>query len=129
MRAAKAPRFATDTYQLPTGWPPTRARGAAFGPTHAILATGNLGKVTMRCTTWFRPMDRQRILVQLAAACRLITQGERHIVEQRQLVAEMERDGHDSSILKNALEQFEKLHAQQIAERDRLENELAAYSG
>ena len=70
-------------------------------------------------------MDRQKILVQLATTSRLIAQGDQHIAEQKQLLSEMERDGHDASILKGALEQFEKLHAQQIADRDRLENELA----
>jgi hypothetical protein len=70
-------------------------------------------------------MDQMK-LDHLAQARRHVAIGERHIARQRELVIELERDGHDASSAKQLLVQFEELQALHIADRDRLEQELAA---
>lgn len=61
----------------------------------------------------------------LAQACRHVQQGERHITRQREIVAELERDGHDTQSAKELLGQFEALQAMHIADRERIIEELA----
>jgi hypothetical protein len=46
-----------------------------------------------------------------------------NVARQRELVAELERDGDDASHAKKMLEQFLKQQALRIADRDRLVNE------
>lgn len=47
-------------------------------------------------------------------------------MRQREIVAELERDGHDVSEARKLLVQFEELQAMHVADRDRLIDELAA---
>jgi hypothetical protein len=53
-----------------------------------------------------------------------IAEGEAHIRRQRQIVAELERDGHDTALAKDLLEIFEATLINHIALRDRLVEEL-----
>lgn len=64
------------------------------------------------------------ILEHLAQARRHVADAERHIAHQREIIAEKERDDHDTSASKRLLDQFEQICALYIAERDRLEKEL-----
>ncbi len=69
-------------------------------------------------------MDRHMLLEHLAKANEHVLLGERHVRRQRELVAELERDGHDTTGARKLLEQFEKLQAMHEADRDRIEREL-----
>jgi len=57
---------------------------------------------------------------RLAAAERHVAEVERHLANQRELVAQLERDGRDTAHAKQLLEQFEEVLAIHVAERDRL---------
>jgi hypothetical protein len=71
-------------------------------------------------------MSRDMLLRHLAQARRHVADGERHVARQRELVAELERDGHDTTQSRALLNQFEQMLALHIADRDRIEQELAA---
>jgi hypothetical protein len=61
-------------------------------------------------------------------ARRHVAMGERHIARQREIVAKLERDGHDSLDSKRLLGFFEELQNMHIAHRDRLVKMLAEIS-
>ena len=71
-------------------------------------------------------MDRQTMLEHLAMAERHVTEGEIHLSRQRALVAELDRDGHDTAdaraILATMLE-TQRLH---VEDRDRMLTELSS---
>jgi hypothetical protein len=69
-------------------------------------------------------MDRAMLLEHLATALRNVSDGERHIAQQHQIIASLERDGLDTSAAKDVLLQFEDLQGIHIAHRDRLKKEL-----
>ena len=48
----------------------------------------------------------------------------RHVVRQRELVAELERDGHDTIQATDLLARFEELLQLHVGDRDRLRREL-----
>jgi hypothetical protein len=72
--------------------------------------------------------ERNTILAHLEQARRHVADGERHVAHQREIVAQKERDGHDTVTSKQLLEQFEQLYTMYVAERDRLEKELVEAS-
>jgi hypothetical protein len=75
-------------------------------------------------------MDRAMLKVHLDMAERHVLDGERHIARQRKIVAELERDGHDSDHATRLLRSFEQTQALHVADRDRRRKVLAAiYSG
>ena len=61
---------------------------------------------------------------RLAQAERDVSQGQRHIAQQRELIAKLERDGHDTKQAIELLHQFEQLQEMHVADRDRLRKEL-----
>jgi len=69
-------------------------------------------------------MDAEMARDHLAQAERHVAQGERHIARQREIIAELERDGHDTAQARATLAQFEEIQAMHVAERDRLRHEL-----
>ena len=71
-------------------------------------------------------MDRALTEDHLAQAERHVADGHRHVAHQRELVANLERDGHDAVQARSLLAQFESLLALHIADRDRLRSELNA---
>ena len=75
------------------------------------------------------PIPRHVLLEHLEQARRHVAEGERHILRQRELVAEMERDGHGTAEARRLLEQFEEMQTLHVADRDRIENELARSKG
>lgn len=62
----------------------------------------------------------------LAEAHRNVAEGERHIVRQREIVSELERGGHDAKVALQLLWEYETLLDSHIADRNRIEAELAA---
>jgi hypothetical protein len=71
-------------------------------------------------------MDRAIVERHLAMAERHVSQGERNVARQREIVEEFERDGHDAGLAHRLLRQFEIVQTTRIADRDRLQAELAA---
>jgi hypothetical protein len=55
--------------------------------------------------------DRVMTLEHLEQARRHVAEGERHIAHEREIIAEKERDGHDTSMSKQLLDQFEQICA------------------
>jgi hypothetical protein len=73
-------------------------------------------------------MDRAMILEHLATALRHVSEGERHIAQQHEIIASLKRDGLDTSAAEAVLLQFEDLQGIHVAHRDRLKKELAESS-
>jgi PAS domain S-box-containing protein len=73
-------------------------------------------------------MDYTTILERLSMARRHVRAGEQNITRQRKVIAERERHGHDSLESKRLLARFEEIQELHIADRDRLEIELAEIS-
>jgi hypothetical protein len=71
------------------------------------------------------PMDREMLQRHLALAEEHIATGEKNIARQRDLIAQLERDGHDTASARTFLREFEQLQALHIAERERLLSELS----
>jgi hypothetical protein len=70
-------------------------------------------------------VDRQLKLAHLAQARRHVAQGEEHVARQTRLVAELERDGHDTSAARRLLAQFIVMQSMHIEDCNRLEAELS----
>jgi hypothetical protein len=70
-------------------------------------------------------MDRATLLDNLAIALRRVAEGELHIAQQHESIVALERLGLDRSVAKAALLQIEKLQGMLVAERNRLQRELA----
>ena len=71
------------------------------------------------------PMDQEMLKRHLAEAEEHIATGDKNIARQRDLIAQLERDGHDTASARTFLHEFEQLQAQHIAERERLLRELS----
>jgi len=69
-------------------------------------------------------MDREMARQRLEQAERHVAEGERHVVRQRELAAELKRDGRDFRLAIEVLHQFEQTQELQVADRDRLRKEL-----
>jgi hypothetical protein len=65
------------------------------------------------------PMPSAQLLKQLEEAERYVAEGEDNLRRQRQIIAEMERRGHDSSVVRDLLTLFEQVQAVHIGARDR----------
>ena len=70
-------------------------------------------------------MDRATIEAHLALAEKHLAQSERHVARQRELIAELHEDGHDTHAARELLKTFEEFHQLHVAERNRLQHELA----
>jgi len=70
-------------------------------------------------------MDRDILERQLTKAEEQVVIAAQNVARQRELVAQLERDGHDASQAHKMLEQFLKQQALHIADRDRLIKELS----
>jgi hypothetical protein len=69
-------------------------------------------------------MDRQLQLRHLALARHHAAEGQEHIARQTKLVAELERDGHDTGPARRLLAQFIVMQSMHIEDCERLEREL-----
>jgi len=61
---------------------------------------------------------------QLAAAERHLAEAERHIAYQRELLAQLEREGHNTAQATEVLKKFEEVLALRITDRDRVRKAL-----
>ena len=71
-------------------------------------------------------MDRRTIAERLTMAERHVAEGRGHIELQQDIVAELERDGHDSTLARMLLATLQETQALHIGDRDRLQRELKA---
>lgn len=69
-------------------------------------------------------MDRAVLIDHLIKAERHIAKGDRILAQQRALIHELERDGHDSSAARALLHSMEELQALHFADRDRVRGEI-----
>jgi hypothetical protein len=65
-------------------------------------------------------MNREMTPAHLALAEKNVALGERHIERQEELVAELDRDGHDTRRALELLATFRRSQAEHIAHRDLL---------
>jgi hypothetical protein len=65
-------------------------------------------------------MDRAVIQEHLQRARAHVAEGERHIGRQREIVEELERDGHDTELARELLATLQEVQEAHIALRDRL---------
>jgi hypothetical protein len=72
-------------------------------------------------------MDRDTTLNLLTLALRHVVEVERHIAQQHEIITSLERNDLDTSQVRVALLRVEELHDMLVADRDRLEKELAAF--
>jgi hypothetical protein len=70
-------------------------------------------------------MERKSEVGHLEMAERHVAEGEQHLARQRKLIAELERDGHDTALAIELLHEFERTQASHIEERDRIRAELS----
>jgi exonuclease III len=70
-------------------------------------------------------MDREMLKRHLAQAEEHIATGDKNIARQRDVIAQLERDGHHTGSARAFLREFEQLQATLIAERERLLHELS----
>jgi hypothetical protein len=70
-------------------------------------------------------MDRDILERQITKAEEQVAIAAQNVARQRELVAQLERDGHDASQAQKMLEKFLKQQALHIADRDRLIKELS----
>jgi hypothetical protein len=74
---------------------------------------------------WEEPrMDRALWEKHLAQAERHVLESEEHAARQRDLIAELERDGHNTTQARQLLDILQDLLTMHIAHRDRLRQEL-----
>jgi hypothetical protein len=69
-------------------------------------------------------MDRQQTKEHLALAEEHVALGATNVARQREIIAKLERDGHDATQARALLAQFEQLQATHVTDRDRLLSEL-----
>jgi exonuclease III len=70
-------------------------------------------------------MDREMLKRHLAQGEENIATGDKNIARQRDGIAQLERDGHDTASARSFLREFEQLQAVLTAERERLLSELS----
>lgn len=74
-------------------------------------------------------MDREMELAHLAIAEKAVIQGERHIQHQEQVVAELDRDGHDTGEALALLALFRRIQGERVAHRDLLLRKIGQATG
>jgi len=73
-------------------------------------------------------MDREMLQKHLAQAEEHVALGEHHVSRQREVVAELERAGHDTAEARRLLAHFEQMQKMHLADRDRIRHEMAQNS-
>jgi hypothetical protein len=77
-------------------------------------------------TAGLNGMDRAVLEQRLTQAERHVAEGEDIVARQREIVAELAKDHHDVRFAQELLTLFETTQALHIADRDRIQAELAA---
>jgi len=70
-------------------------------------------------------MDMAMIRDHLAQAERHVARGRQHIASQKQIISDLERGGHDTTVAWKLLDTFRDIQDMHLADRDRLRKELA----
>ena len=70
-------------------------------------------------------MNREMLERHLAMVEGHVSLGEGHIARQHELIAKLERSGHESGEAKSLLRSFEEMQGMHLAHRNRLQRELA----
>ena len=73
-----------------------------------------------------RANERAMTRDHLEQAQRHVVEGDRHIVRQCELIADLERGGHDTHEARALLLQYEDIQVLFVSDRDRLQAKLAA---
>ena len=81
-------------------------RGLAGVAGCALTTQTNLPLSAIR--SYYPTMDRSALLKLLTTAERHVLEGARHIGQQKQIIAMLERDGHDATTARNTLAVFEE---------------------
>jgi hypothetical protein len=71
-------------------------------------------------------MDRPALEAELKRAEAQVDSSQKRIARQQEIIAELDREGHDTAPAKDMLVSFEKTQAMHIASRDRIARKLAA---
>jgi len=71
-------------------------------------------------------MDRATLERELSRAEAHVANGQARLAQQREIIAELDREGHDTAPAKDVLASFERTQAMHIANRDRIAGKLAA---
>jgi hypothetical protein len=69
-------------------------------------------------------IDRKLWHEHLAQADRHVAEGKQQVARQREIVAKLERDGHNAAAPRDLLRLFEEMQAMYIADRDRILKDL-----
>lgn len=76
-----------------------------------------------------RTMDRKMELDHLAVAERAVALGERHIEREERMIADLDRDGHDTTQARALLATYRLTQAEHVAHRNRLLRMLQQRNG
>ena len=71
-------------------------------------------------------IERAMVEEHLELAEKHVALGQQHLANQRELIFQMEQDGHDTTEARRLLKQFEELQEMHLADRDRLRQEKAS---
>jgi hypothetical protein len=106
--------------------PFARRRPASLGSLKSEVSANEFAPVTdANLLDYPAPMDREMLKSHLAQAEEHIATGDKNIARQREIIAQLERDGHDTASARAFLREFEQLQAMHIAEREQLLRELS----
>jgi len=70
-------------------------------------------------------MDRATLENDLSRALAHVANGQKRIVQQHEIIAELDREGHDTAPAKDMLASFERTQAMHVVNRDRIAGKLA----
>jgi hypothetical protein len=70
-------------------------------------------------------MDRETLEKHLIQAEAHVANGQKRIAQQHEIIAELDREGHDTAPAKDMLASFERTQAMHVANRDRIAGKLA----
>jgi hypothetical protein len=92
--------------------------------TKKILLIRGGDKGTIQDKAYMSGMDHQTILQHLALAERHIVEGEERLVRQQELIAELDRDGHDTKQARAILATMQVTQALHYQDRELILTEL-----
>jgi hypothetical protein len=92
----------------------------AAGVEVAGSLSGASGSILLRCG-----MERTTLEDDLSRAEAHVANGQKRIAQQHEIIAELDREGHDTVSARELLATFEKTQAMHVANRDRTAGKLA----
>jgi hypothetical protein len=107
-------RYPCDSYDRRAGL----AAGAGVEVDGSLSGAG--GSILLRCG-----MERATLENDLIRAEAHVANGQARIARQREIIAELDREGQDTAPAKDMLASFERTQAMHIANRDRIAGKLA----